>query len=414
MAAVTDVARESPTKAAASLDHDELQRYSRHLLLRDVGIDGQRRLKAARVLLVGAGGLGSPAGLYLAAAGVGTLGIVDCDVVDVTNLQRQVIHGTHDIGRPKVDSAADRIADLNPHVRVERLATQLTSANALDIVRGFDLVVDGSDNFPTRYLVNDACVLTGRPDIYGSVFRFEGQASVFATEHGPCYRCLFREPPPVGLVPSCAEAGVLGVLPGLIGMIQATEAVKMALGIGDPLIGRLLLADALRLDFRVMQLRRDPECPACGTRTLRELIDYDEFCGIPNATHTTAAAGGAELDITPHQLAAKRTRGDDFDLIDVREPHEYHAIRIGGARLIPLGKLPDAISTLDPTREIVVMCHSGQRSARAVQTLRQAGFDRASNLAGGIAHGTPRSATWNRNYSTTAICGAGGCAPSGP
>jgi sulfur-carrier protein adenylyltransferase/sulfurtransferase len=387
--AAADVARDVRTGAVRAeglpaLDRDELQRYSRHLLLRDVGVEGQRRLKAARVLLVGAGGLGSPAGLYLAAAGVGTLGVVDCDAVDVTNLQRQVIHGTHDIGRSKVDSAADRIADLNPHVHVERLATQLTSANALDIVREFDLVVDGSDNFPTRYLVNDACVLTGRPDIYGSVFRFEGQASVFATEHGPCYRCLFREPPPVGLVPSCAEAGVLGVLPGLIGIIQATETVKMVLGIGDSLIGRLLLADALRLDFRVMQLRRDPECPACGTRTLQELIDYDEFCGIPHAAG--AAASGAQLvEITPQELAAKRDRGDDFDLIDVREPHEYEIARIAGARLIPLDTLADAIPTLDPTREIVVMCQRGGRSARAVQTLRDAGFDRASSLAGGMA-----------------------------
>jgi sulfur-carrier protein adenylyltransferase/sulfurtransferase len=385
MATAADVARGAPAVAFPSLDRDEMQRYSRHLLLQDVGMEGQRRLKGARMLLVGAGGLGSPAALYLAAAGVGTLGVVDCDVVDVTNLQRQVLHGTRDVGRPKVDSAADRIADLNPHVHVERLATQLTSANALDIVREFDLVVDGSDNFPTRYLVNDACVLTGRPNIYGSVFRFEGQASVFATEHGPCYRCLFREPPPVGLVPSCAEAGVLGVLPGLIGMIQATEAVKMVLGIGDPLIGRLLLADALRVDFRVMQLRRDPECPACGTRTLQELIDYDEFCGIPHATHAAPSAEAQPLEITPQELATKRTRSEDFDLIDVREPHEYRVIRITGARLIPLGTLPDAIATLQRSREIVVMCQSGQRSARAVQALRQAGFDRATSLAGGMA-----------------------------
>lgn len=376
---------ESPTIVPPSLDRDEMQRYSRHLLLRDVGLDGQRRLKAARMLLVGAGGLGSPAALYLAAAGVGTLGVVDCDVVDITNLQRQVLHGTRDVGRSKVDSAADRIADLNPHVHVERFATQLTSANALDIVREFDLVVDGSDNFPTRYLVNDACVLTGRPNIYGSVFRFEGQASVFATEHGPCYRCLFREPPPAGLVPSCAEAGVLGVLPGLIGMIQATEAVKMVLGIGEPLIGRLLLADSLRLDFRVMQLRRDPECPACGTRTLQELIDYDQFCGIPHATPTTEGPETHPLEVTPRDLAAKRTHGDDFDLIDVREPHEYGVIHVPGARLIPLGTLSDAVPTLDPTREVVVMCQSGQRSARAVQTLREAGFTRASSLAGGMA-----------------------------
>jgi len=378
MASAPDVARELP-----ALERDELHRYSRHLLLDEVGPEGQRRLKRARILLVGAGGLGSPAALYLAAAGVGTLGVVDADVVDVTNLQRQVLHSTADVGRSKVDSAAARIAELNPYVQVERFDTVLTSANALDIVREFDLVVDGSDNFPTRYLVNDACVLTGRPNIYGSVFRFEGQASVFATEHGPCYRCLFREPPPPGLVPSCAEAGVLGVLPGLVGTIQATEAIKIVLGIGESLIGRLLLVDARRLDFRTVQLRRDPSCPACGTRELQALIDYDAFCGVPHGP--AGAPGPAHVsEITPEELAAKRTRGDAFDLIDVREPWEYELSRIAGSRLNPLATLQAALPTLDPTREIVVMCKVGARSARAADMLRQAGFTRTRSLTGGI------------------------------
>ncbi len=379
MAAAHDVVRELP-----ALGRDELHRYSRHLLLDDVGPEGQRRLKRARILLVGAGGLGSPAALYLAAAGVGTLGVVDADVVDVTNLQRQILHRTSDVGRSKVESAAARIAELNPHVQVERFDTLLTSANALDIIREFDLVVDGSDNFPTRYLVNDACVLTGRPNVYGSVFRFEGQASVFATEQGPCYRCLFREPPPPGLVPSCAEAGVLGVLPGLVGTIQATEAIKIVLQIGEPLIGRLLLVDARRLDFRTVQLRRDPLCPACGTHELQTLIDYEAFCGLAHAPLATPGSRTHASEITPEELAEKRTRGDDFDLIDVREPWEYEMSRIGGARLIPLGTLPAALSTLDPAREIIVMCKVGSRSARAVDMLHQAGFVRARNLAGGL------------------------------
>jgi sulfur-carrier protein adenylyltransferase/sulfurtransferase len=366
------------------LGREEILRYSRHLILADVGLDGQRRLKAARILLVGAGGLGSPAALYLAAAGIGTLGVIDSDVVDVTNLQRQVVHGTRDIGRPKVDSAADRIADINPHVTVERYRAQLTSANALDIVREYDIVVDGSDNFPTRYLVNDACVLTGRPNVYGSVFRFEGQVSVFATEQGPCYRCLFREPPPAGLIPGCAEAGVLGVLPGLVGTMQATEAIKLVLGIGEPLIGRLLLVDALRLDFRTIRVRRDPTCPACGTRELTTLVDYDAFCGV-TASGTISASGSALPEISPRELAAKRARGDDFDLIDVREPYEFDLARLAGARLIPLASFGDAISTLDPSRDIVVMCHLGARSARAVVALQAAGFRHVRNLAGGIA-----------------------------
>jgi sulfur-carrier protein adenylyltransferase/sulfurtransferase len=383
----------APTTGAADalpeLARDEVLRYSRHLILPEVGREGQRRLKAARILLVGAGGLGSPAALYLAAAGVGTLGLVDFDAVDVTNLQRQVLHGTQDIGRAKVESAADRIADINPHVTVERFQTKLTSANALDIIGTFDLVVDGSDNFPTRYLINDACVLTGRPDIFGSVFRFEGQASVFATERGPCYRCLFREPPPAGLVPSCAEAGVLGVLPGLVGTIQATEAVKLVLGIGDPLVGRLLLVDALRLQFREIRVRRDPKCPACGTRELTTLIDYDAFCGVSAQTALPLMP-----EITPRELAAKQARGEDFDLIDVREPYEYEAARIPGARLIPLGSLADAMPALDPDREIIVMCKVGGRSARAVLALQGAGFRHVWNLAGGIAR-------WSEEVDTT-------------
>jgi molybdopterin/thiamine biosynthesis adenylyltransferase/rhodanese-related sulfurtransferase len=365
------------------LSREEVLRYSRHLILPDVGLEGQQKLKAARVLLIGAGGLGSPAALYLAAAGVGTLGLVDFDVVDVTNLHRQVLHGTSDVGRPKLDSAADRIADINPHVQVERFETRLTSANALDIIREFDVVVDGTDNFPTRYLVNDACVLTARPNVYGSIFRFEGQASVFATADGPCYRCLFREPPPPGLVPSCAEGGVLGVLPGLVGTIQATETVKLILGIGDSLIGRLLLVDALRMEFRTVKLRRDPACPACGTRELQALVDYEEFCGIRQAA-VAASAEPALPEISPRELAVKLARGDDFDLIDVREPHEYAIARIDGARLVPLATFKDVVQTLDASREIVVHCRSGVRSAHAVRLLQNSGFGRVWNLAGGI------------------------------
>jgi sulfur-carrier protein adenylyltransferase/sulfurtransferase len=364
------------------LDNDEVLRYSRHLIIPEVGLEGQRRLKASRVLLVGAGGLGSPLGLYLAAAGVGHLGLVDFDLVDLTNLHRQVIHGTKDLGRPKLDSARDRIADVNPHVQVETYDTRLTSENALEIVRGYDVVIDGTDNFPTRYLVNDACVLSGIPNVYGSIFRFEGQVSVFATEKGPCYRCLFREPPPPGLVPSCAEGGVLGVLPGLVGMLQATEALKLLLGIGQPLIGRLLLVDALRAQFRTLKLQRDPECPACGTHELRELIDYEEFCGLRKAA--AEARANAVPEITPSELATRLARGDDVDLIDVREPHEWEIARIPGARLIPLGTLAEALPTLDRTREIVVHCKGGGRSARAVRQLLDAGFVNVTNLAGGI------------------------------
>ena len=362
------------------LSSEEILRYSRHLILPEVGLDGQRRLKGSRVLLIGAGGLGSPLGLYLAAAGVGTLGIVDFDVVDATNLQRQILHGTKDIGRPKLTSARERIRDVNPHVHVEGYETKLTSANALEIARDYDVIVDGTDNFQTRYLTNDLCVLLGKPNVYGSIFRFEGQASVFATEEGPCYRCLYPEPPPPGLVPSCAEGGVLGVLPGLVGTIQATETLKLLLGIGDGLIGRLLTIDTLSMQFRTLKLRKDPNCPACGTREIRELIDYDQFCGVGAAPDEAEELG----ELTPTELAAKLKRGDDFDLIDVREPHEWSIAHIDGARLVPLGTVADAIPTLNPAREIVVHCKAGSRSAKAVRQLQAAGFARVRNLTGGI------------------------------
>ncbi len=364
------------------LSRDEVSRYARHLIIPDVGVEGQKRLKAARVLLVGAGGLGSPVALYLAAAGVGHIGLVDFDIVDVTNLQRQILHGTKDIGRSKLASARERIADINPHVELTTYETALTSQNALGIIEQYDLVVDGTDNFPTRYLVNDACVMLGKPNVYGSVFRFEGQASVFATKDGPCYRCLFPEPPPPGVVPNCAEGGVLGVLPGLIGMIQATEAVKLIIGIGEPLVGRLLLVDALSAQFRTMKLRKNPECPACGTHEITQLIDYDEFCGMKTEDRGPKT-DGVMPEITPVELA-ERLRAGDVDLIDVREPHEWDIARIPGARLIPLGDFPDAIPSLDRTRDIVVQCRSGVRSGKAVRQLQAAGFTRVRNLAGGI------------------------------
>ena len=363
------------------LTNEEILRYSRHLTLPDVGLEGQRRLKAGRVLLVGAGGLGSPLALYLAAAGVGTLGLVDFDVVDVSNLQRQVLHGTKDVGRPKLESARDRIHDVNPYVHVEPYETKLTSENALDIIRDYDIVIDGTDNFATRYLTNDACVLLGKPNVYGSIFRFEGQASVFATEEGPCYRCLFPEPPPPGLVPSCAEGGVLGVLPGLVGTIQATEGIKLLLGLGEPLIGRLLLIDALTMRFRTVKLRKDPKCPACGTHEIKELIDYDQFCGVMPAP---AAPANAIPEITPAVLAERLRRGDDLALIDVREPYELSIAQIPGVKLVPLGTLGEALPTLDRTRETVVICRTGARSGRAVKQLQAAGFTRVWNLAGGI------------------------------
>jgi adenylyltransferase/sulfurtransferase len=367
------------TSDLPELTGDELRRYGRHLVLNEVGVEGQRRLKSSRVLLVGAGGLGSPASLYLAAAGVGTLGLVDFDAVDITNLQRQVIHGTKDLGRPKLDSASDRIRDLNPNVHVEQFDTALTSDNALQIARDFDVVVDGTDNFPTRYLVNDTCVILGIPNAFGSVLRFEGQASVFATESGPCYRCLFRQPPPPGLVPSCAEAGVLGVLPGLVGTIQATEAIKLILGTGDPLIGRLLLIDALTMQFRTIELRRDPECPACGTHEIKELIDYEAFCGV-----SATESGDSISDIAPRQLAERIARGDDIQLVDVREEWEWDISRIPGAKLMPLSTFPEAAASLDRDRDTVLYCKVGVRSLHAAEELADLGFTRLTNLSGGI------------------------------
>jgi sulfur-carrier protein adenylyltransferase/sulfurtransferase len=378
---------DTAARASAStpdLSRDELLRYSRHLTLPDVGLEGQKRIKAARILLIGAGGLGSPAALYLAAAGVGTLGLVDFDVVDATNLQRQVLHGTSDVGRPKLDSARDRIGDINPNVEIETYETRLTSENALEILGDYDVVVDGTDNFATRYLTNDACVMLGKPNVYGSIFRFEGQASVFAMPDGPCYRCLFPSPPPPGMVPSCAEGGVLGVLPGIVGTIQATEALKLIVGVGESLVGRLLLIDALAMRFHTVKVKRDPTCPACGTREIRELIDYDEYCGVPHAPGAGDEASAAMPgEITPRELARRIEGHEDFQLIDVREPYEWEIGRIPGARLIPLGTLQAATGSLDASRDIVVYCKSGQRSGRAAEYLRGAGF-RVANLVGGI------------------------------
>lgn len=364
------------------LSHDEILRYSRHLILPDVGTEGQRKLKAARVLLIGAGGLGSPLALYLAAAGVGHIGLVDFDVVDVTNLQRQVLHGTSDVGTPKLVSARKRIAEVNPHVELTTYEEPLTSANALEIFRGYDLVVDGTDNFPTRYLVNDACVLLGIPNVYGSIYRFEGQASVFGTKDGPCYRCLYPEPPPPGLVPSCAEGGVLGVLPGLVGTLQATEAIKLILGIGEPLVGRLLLVDALGATFRTVKVRKDPNCPACGTRTLTQLIDYEQFCGSPH-TGGEQKVTASIPEITPRE-AAERLQAGTIDIIDVREPHELVIAQYPKVTAIPLGQLAERVAELPRDRDLVLACRSGVRSAKAVQQLQAAGFTRVWNLAGGI------------------------------
>ena len=370
------------------LTRDEVQRYSRHLTLPDVGIEGQKRLKAARVLCVGAGGLGSPAAMYLAAAGVGTIGLVDDDDVDVSNLQRQIIHGTSDVGRSKLDSACDRLGDINPLTRIERYATRLDERNALDLVSAYDIVVDGTDNFPTRYLVNDACVMAGRPNAYGSISRFEGQASVFATSDGPCYRCLHPEPPPPGLIPSCAEGGVLGVLPGIIGTIQATETVKLILGIGEPLVGRFLLYDALRMQFRVIRLPKDPDCPVCSARpTIREIRAYDDIdrCAPARSTRTPMAPTESQAgDMTVTELKARIDGGDAPTIVDVREPAEFEICRIPGAVLIPLSQLPSRMGELDATKEIVLQCKVGGRSATATAFLRRAGFSRARNLTGGI------------------------------
>jgi len=372
----------------ATLSKDEILRYSRHLIIPEVGIEGQQKLKAAKVLLVGAGGLGAPLGLYLAAAGIGKIGIVDFDVVDFTNLQRQVIHSTADVGRKKLDSAAEKMTGINPHLTIVKHETALSSENALDILKDYDLIVDGTDNFPTRYLVNDACVLLHKPNVYGSIFRFEGQATVFAYEGGPCYRCLYPEPPPPGLVPSCAEGGVLGILPGTIGLIQATETVKLILGIGQPLVGRLLLYDALNMKFRELKLRKNPECPVCGEHpTVTKLIDYHQFCGVPQPSAAPAPAQETKVnegEISVTELKEKMDRGDNFVLIDVREPHEYRICSIRGSKLIPLGEFPRHVAEFDPNADIVIHCKSGMRSARACAVLRQAGFQHVRNVVGGI------------------------------
>ncbi|HVQ35890.1 MAG TPA: molybdopterin-synthase adenylyltransferase MoeB [Pyrinomonadaceae bacterium] len=369
--------------ALPSLTNEEIARYGRHLSLPEVGLEGQRRLKAASVLMIGTGGLGAPTGMYLAAAGIGRLGIVDFDVVDASNLQRQIIHGTADIGRPKIDSARDRLHDINPHVDIQTYETRLTSENALELFANYDIVVDGTDNFPTRYLVNDACVISGKPNVYGSIFRFEGQASVFWAEKGACYRCLYPEPPPPGLVPSCAEGGVLGVLPGIVGAIQASETIKIILGAEDILVNRLVLFDAWQMRFRELKLRKDPACPVCGENpTVTKLIDYEEFCGL----RTQAPEANDELEeITATQLKRRVDDGRDTQIIDVREPFEFEIARIPGTKLIPLGEVAARISEIDPERETVVHCKGGVRSAKAITALKQAGFQgRLINLKGGI------------------------------
>jgi adenylyltransferase/sulfurtransferase len=372
----------APAGGDVTLSKEEILRYSRHLIMPEVGMEGQLKLKRARVLLVGTGGLGAPLGLYLAAAGVGTLGIVDFDKVDFTNLQRQVAFGTSDVGRPKIEAAAERLGNLNPEIQIKSYETQLTSENALEIFRDYNIIVDGTDNFPTRYLVNDACVLLGKPNVYGSIFRFEGQASIFGYPDGPCYRCLYPEPPPPGLVPSCAEGGVLGVLPGIIGSIQAMETLKLILKTGEPLVGRLLLFDALGMKFRELKLRKNPDCPVCGTNpSITKLIDYAEFCGIRG--EEAPAPQTSVPEITPRDLKARLDRGDDLYILDVREPHEYQICNIGG-HLIPLGDLSRRVNELDSAREIVAHCRSGKRSAEAAEFLRKAGFKKIWNLKGGI------------------------------
>ena len=369
-------------EAAPTLTNEEILRYSRHLIMPEVGMDGQLKLKNAKVLLIGTGGLGAPLGLYLAAAGVGKLGLVDFDVVDFTNLQRQVTFGTSDVGKPKSQAAQVRLSNLNPDIQVQAFETKLTSENALELFKDFDIIVDGTDNFPTRYLVNDACILLGKPNVYGSIFRFEGQVTVFGTPGGPCYRCLYPEPPPPGLVPSCAEGGVLGVLPGIVGSIQAMETIKLILGSGDSLAERLLLFDALGMKFREFKLRKNPACPICGDkRTIHKLIDYYEFCGVRGEE---APAPDLHVpEITPREFKARLDRGDDLFVLDVREPHEYQICNLQG-HLIPLGELPRRVHELDSSREIVTHCRSGKRSAEAVDFLRKAGFRKILNLKGGI------------------------------
>ncbi len=364
------------------LSRDELLRYSRHLIIPEVGISGQKKLKAGKVLMIGAGGLGSPLGMYLAAAGVGKIGIVDFDVVDTTNLQRQVMHSTEDVGRPKLDSARETLKGINPNVEIETYETRLTSENALSLFADYDVIVDGTDNFPTRYLVNDACVLLGKPNVYGSILRFDGQISVFDAKRGPCYRCLYPTPPPPGLVPSCAEGGVLGVLPGIVGTLQALEVIKLLLGEGDPLIGRLVLFDALKFKFRELKLRKNPECPICGPNpTIHELIDYEQFCGITPPQPIEQVDDRTEISV--EDLKARLDRGDDVFVLDVREPQEYEIVNLG-APLIPLSELPKRYQELDQSKEIVVHCKMGGRSARAAAFLRQHGFKNVKNLVGGI------------------------------
>ncbi len=377
---------------AVDLSNEEVERYSRHLIMPEVGMKGQKKLKAASVLLIGAGGLGSPLAMYLAAAGLGRIGLVDYDTVDHTNLQRQIIHGTSDVGRPKLESAKERILDINPHVQVDTYEVPLTSENALEILEPYDVIIDGTDNFPTRYLTNDACVLLGKPNVYGSIFRFEGQVSVFHAEEGPCYRCLFPEPPPPGLVPSCAEGGVLGVLPGTIGALQATEAIKLILGIGESLVGRLLLYDAVNMEFKQVKLRKNPDCPVCGENpTVTELIDYEQFCGMPahdRSLYTTGRNGESEdvPEMTPRELEDRLEADEDLMILDVREPHEWEISNLShhGAVLIPQGEVLERMGELDTAQEIVVQCRTGGRSAEVVRLLQQHGFSKLHNLEGGI------------------------------
>jgi adenylyltransferase/sulfurtransferase len=366
-----------------ALSKEEITRYSRHLIMPEVGMDGQLKLKQAKVLCIGTGGLGAPLGLYLAAAGVGRIGLVDFDKVDLSNLQRQILFDTNDIGRPKIEAATNRLRNLNPDIQIDNFETRLTSENALDILKDYDIVVDGTDNFPTRYLVNDACVILGKPNVYGSIFRFEGQITIFGYPGGPCYRCLYPEPPPPGLVPSCAEGGVLGVLPGIVGAIQAAETLKLIIGKGEPLVGRLLLFDALAMRFRELKLRKNPECPVCGGHpTITKLIDYEEFCGI-RGEESASPAQAVVPEISPRELKARLDRGDDLFILDVREPHEFQICNLGG-HLIPLGELSRRVNELDSSREIVAHCRSGKRSAEAVEFLRSAGFRKVLNLKGGI------------------------------
>ena len=368
---------------SVALSKEEITRYSRHLIMPEVGMDGQLKLKQAKVLCIGTGGLGAPLGLYLAAAGVGRIGLVDFDKVDLSNLQRQILFDTNDIGRPKIEAATNRLRNLNPDIQIDNFETRLTSENALDILKDYDIVVDGTDNFPTRYLVNDACVILGKPNVYGSIFRFEGQITIFGYPGGPCYRCLYPEPPPPGLVPSCAEGGVLGVLPGIVGAIQAAETLKLIIGKGEPLVGRLLLFDALAMRFRELKLRKNPECPVCGEHpTITKLIDYEEFCGI-RGEESASPAQTSVPEIAPRELKARLDRGDDLFILDVREPHEFQICNLGG-HLIPLGELSRRVNELDSSREIVAHCRSGKRSAEAVEFLRSAGFRKVLNLKGGI------------------------------